>query len=230
MGSFHVALITMLLCMLIVLATVDCQGNKIQLKENGQINKDTKEVKDLLKKNNLKEGVSFRCGIFFAGKDLKDKPFQKLFIIPKRFPINQTYSNPDKEAPKVYSNDACPIAEPYGTVDKPSVHNDTCYNIFVNVVDKLKLEHDSFENEGKSIGDDICKRTVKLDIKRLPPNRRFKKGIPIGFYFSVCSDKAWYDTSLRLRQKLCCDPETGKANPTYKSCEEFDDDGKLTKA
>ena len=33
MGSFHVALITMLLCMLIVLATVDCQGNKIQLKE-----------------------------------------------------------------------------------------------------------------------------------------------------------------------------------------------------
>ena len=73
--------------------------------------------------------LSLRCGIFFAGKSFKDKPFQKIFIIPKRFPINQTYYNPDKEAPKVYSNDACPIAEPYGTVDHVSAHNDTCFYI-----------------------------------------------------------------------------------------------------
>ena len=43
----------------------------------------------------------------------------------------------------------------------------------------------------------------------------------------MCSDKAWYDTSLRLPQNLCCDPEKGKADPTFKSCEHFDDNGKL---
>ena len=73
---------------------------------------------------------SFRCGVFFAGKKLKDKPFQKLFIIPKRFPINASYHNEDSDAPKRYSkNAACPINEPYGTADDPSVHNDTCYTI-----------------------------------------------------------------------------------------------------
>merc|ERR1712226_448654 len=161
MGSLHVALISTLPWVLFFLVLVDCQGNKVQLKKNGQIDKDSKEVKELLTKNNLTADVSFRCGIFFAGKNLKDKPFQKLFILPKRFPINQTYYNSDDEAAKVYSNDACPIAEPYGTLDKPSVHNDTCYNLFVNVVNKLKLEHDSFDNEGKTIGDDIRKDTVK---------------------------------------------------------------------
>ena len=43
----------------------------------------------------------------------------------------------------------------------------------------------------------------------------------------MCSDKAWYDTSLRLPQNLCCDPEKGKADPTFKSCDHFDDNGKL---
>ena len=49
----------------------------------------------------------------------------------------------------------------------------------------------------------------------------------IGFYFNVCSDKAWYDTSLRLPQNLCCDPEKGKADPTFRSCKDFDENGKL---
>ena len=47
------------------------------------------------------------------------------------------------------------------------------------MVRKLKLEHDSFDNPGKSIGDDVCSKVVKLNIKKLPPNRRFKKGIPV---------------------------------------------------
>ena len=29
----------------------------------------------------------------------------------------------------MYSNDVCPIADPYGTVEHVSVHNDTCFNI-----------------------------------------------------------------------------------------------------
>ena len=79
---------------------------------------------------------SFRCGVFFAGKKYKDKPFEKLFILPKRFPINQTYINDDQTSendsklPKRYSPDAaCPIKNPYGTAEYQSVHNDTCFNL-----------------------------------------------------------------------------------------------------
>ena len=50
---------------------------------------------------------------------------------------------------------------------------------FQQVVSKLKLEHDSFNNDGKRVGDDICKKVVELGIKRLPPNKRFKKGIEV---------------------------------------------------
>ena len=32
--------------------------------------------------------ASFRCGIFFAGDKLNDKPREVLFIIPKRFPMD----------------------------------------------------------------------------------------------------------------------------------------------
>ena len=89
--------------------------------------------------NTLFFSESFRCGVFFAGKEFKDKPFEKLFIIPKRFPINQTYYNSDSEAPKKYSDHgACPIAKPYGTVDNPSVHNDTCYNIVSTMLKHFK--------------------------------------------------------------------------------------------
>ena len=81
---------------------------------------------------------SFRCGVFFAGKKYRDKPFQKLFILPKRFSINTSYVNVDEnndvdsseDRPKRYSSDAsCPIKNPYGTADVPSVHNDTCFHI-----------------------------------------------------------------------------------------------------
>ena len=78
---------------------------------------------------------SFRCGVFFAG-EYKAKPFQKLFILPKRFAINASFYNEDQEGnvleasklPLRYSpNAACPIANPYGTAEAPSVHNDTCF-------------------------------------------------------------------------------------------------------
>ena len=68
--------------------------------------------------------------MFFAGKKIKDKPFQKLFIIPKRFDINASYYDEDSDLPKRYSNDAvCPINNVYGTAENPSVHNDTCFAI-----------------------------------------------------------------------------------------------------
>ena len=39
----------------------------------------------------------------------------------------------------------------------------------------------------------------------------------------MCEDKTWYDTGLRADENICCDPEKGKDNPTWKSCAEFDD-------
>ena len=100
---------------------------------------------------------SFRCGVFFAGKKYRDKPFQKLFILPKRFSINTSYVNVDEnndvdsseDRPKRYSSDAsCPINNPYGTADVPSVHNDTCFHIVsqhlhvkINVFDTIIMIH-----------------------------------------------------------------------------------------
>jgi hypothetical protein len=36
----------------------------------------------------IDSSASFRCGIFFAGDKLNDKPREVLFIIPKRFPTD----------------------------------------------------------------------------------------------------------------------------------------------
>lgn len=210
----------------IIFSLAKAQNNKVEIDEKGQIDKDSDAVKDLLTENNLAPESSFRCGIFFAGKKTKDKPFEKLFIIPKRFPVNATLGDDDGKVfePKRYSNDVCPINDPYGAGrDGFSAQNGTCFFIFRHVVTKMKLEHDSFQNDGKKVGDDICKKVVELGIKKLPPNKRFKKGIEIGFYFNQCTDRKWYDTSLRMPQRLCCDPKEGKDNPTYRPCEDFDD-------
>ena len=76
--------------------------------------------------------MSFRCGIFFAGQKVKDKPSEKLFILPKRFPVNRTLGDDDGNIfePKVYTNDVCPINDPYGEArDKGSAQNGTCFFI-----------------------------------------------------------------------------------------------------
>jgi len=212
------------------LSQVSCNDND----EEVNIDKNDPKIKDLLTENDLKQTESFRCGVFFAGKNFKDKPFNKLFIIPKRFGINATFHNEDQDdalaettLPPRYSPTAsCPMAEPYGTAENPSVHNDTCFWLFKKIVDKLKLEHSSFDKTpGKSIGDDTCQQVVDLKIKRMPPNKRFEFGIPIGFYFNVCDDPTWYDTGLRLSQNLCCDLDKGKKDPTYMSCDKFCEDG-----
>ena len=48
------------------------------------------------------------------------------------------------------------------------------------MVKRLKLTHASFEgNPGKTIGDDTCERAVELGVKKMPPNKRFRAGIPV---------------------------------------------------
>ena len=52
----------------------------------------------------------------------------------------------------------------------------------------MKLEHKSFDgNPGKNIGDDTCQKVIDLGIKRLPPNKRFRKGIPVRKYLLMGS-------------------------------------------
>ena len=47
----------------------------------------------------------------------------------------------------------------------------------------MKLTHNSFDgNPGKSVGDDTCKKILDLGVKRLPPNKRFKTGIPVRIF------------------------------------------------
>ena len=60
-------------------------------------------------------------------------------------------------------------------------------------MNKLKLEHESFaRNEGKTIGDDLCNKLILLGIKKLPPNRRFKEGIPVSSYSLTYIDMEYF--------------------------------------
>lgn len=65
----------------------------------------------------------------------------------------------------------------------------------------------SRKNPGSTIGNDLCK-TLKEDakMKRLPgPNHpKFPDGVPVGFYYNICTDTTWYDTELRVPTGVCC--------------------------
>ena len=59
-----------------------------------------------------------------------------------------------------------------------------------------------------TVGDDLCD-ILKNDagMKRLPgPNHpKFKNGVPVGFYYNVCTDTKWYDSELRsTKGNICC--------------------------
>ena len=43
----------------------------------------------------------------------------------------------------------------------------------------------------------------------------------------MCEDKTWYDTGLRSPENICCDPEKGKKDPTWKACVDLDAEYKL---
>ena len=58
-----------------------------------------------------------------------------------------------------------------------------------------------------TVGDDLCdilQNDAKM--KRLPgPNHpKFKSGVPVAFYFSVCENSTWYDSELRGNEAICC--------------------------
>ena len=51
---------------------------------------------------------------------------------------------------------------------------------------------------------------LHLVVCLLPGHPRFPKGLQIGFYYNVCTDKTWYDTELRGPKNVCCKPRTKK--------------------
>ena len=58
---------------------------------------------------------------------------------------------------------------------------------------------------GFNFGDDICHHLKhRSGIKRLPPSKRFKEGIPIGYYANFCGNAKWHDTEKRSDDKVCC--------------------------
>ena len=59
-----------------------------------------------------------------------------------------------------------------------------------------------------TIGDDLCdilKNDAKM--KRLPGPKhpKFKTGVQVGFYYSICENSAWYDSELRGNAAVCCE-------------------------
>ena len=85
------------------------------------------------------------------------------------------------------------------------------FNFFLK---QLSYNTKSIANKGKgSIGDDLCfLLKEKGNMRRLPGpgHPRFPDGIPIGFYYNVCTDTAWYDTEMRSPGNICCNRKSGK--------------------
>ena len=44
-------------------------------------------------------------------------------------------------------------------------------------------------------------------MKRLPGPKhpKFKTGVQVGFYYSICENSAWYDSELRGNAAVCCE-------------------------
>lgn len=65
-----------------------------------------------------------------------------------------------------------------------------------------------------SVGDDLCHLlSEKTKIRRLP-NRKFKRGLSVGFYYNSCGEKTWHDTEFRMPLNICCDKDA-----KYVDCE-----------
>lgn len=167
---------------LVLLVSVDAQANTPDPgNEEG--------FKDLITANDLDENASFRCGIFFAGDTLNDKPREVVYILPKRFPTD------------------C------GSVKQEEVKA-FCLNLFKRLTGVLTWKTTSKKRGAPfSIGDDVCDGALKkTGLKKPPPSPRFPDGVAIGFYYNYCKDIKWYDTELRVPQNLCCKEDADDPN------------------
>jgi len=134
-------------------------------------------------KDEVTAEASYRCGVFYAGA-LGEKPIKALYVVPKRFPFD------------------CDRAEP----ELIEAAKTECIDLFENLGKAVTWETSSRLRSGDfNFGDDICHHLKhRSGIKRLPPSKRFKKGIPIGYYFNFCGQTQWYDTEKRSDDNICC--------------------------
>ncbi|TRY72302.1 hypothetical protein TCAL_03423 [Tigriopus californicus] len=146
------------------------------------------DLTDLETVNGLEETESFRCGVFFSGKNKGDKPRMKIFIIPKRFETS------------------CPAKN-------PKEYEKYCGDLFNKVKSKITWRTPSKKRSGFNVGDDLCALVKKEAGIRKLPNKRFPRGLEVGFYYNYCSDITWYDTGNRIKTNLCCD-----TNQRYVDC------------
>merc|ERR1712226_90727 len=132
--------------------------------------------------NDIPDDKSFRCGIFFAGKKLGDKPRLKIYILPKRWEATC-------DAPK------------------PEEYKKFCYDLFEGFSKFVGWDSPSRRDPegGRTIGDDLCRLLRKRAGFRKLPNKKFPEGVEVGFYYNSCEDKKWYDTEFRLPPNICCD-------------------------
>merc|ERR1711962_716171 len=169
---------------------------------------DDPRIRDLLTANDLSKNVSFRCGMFYApesGDVIKPeaKPKAKIFILPKRFKIEKATFDEVKDIE--YSGKTCSDM----TNGKPEEDMEKyCTALFQKFVENNNMETGSKVRDPKAhtMGDDFCEYLTKVGvpIKRAPPNKKYPDGINVGFYYNKCNDKKWYDTQLRMTEKVCC--------------------------
>jgi len=134
-------------------------------------------------KNEIKAEESYRCGVFYAGPP-GEKPIQALYVVPKRFKFDCTRDEPE-------------------LIESA---NQECIDLFTNLGKAVSWNTTSRLRKGDfNFGDDICHHLKhRTETKRLPPSQRFKKGIPIGYYFNFCGNSKWHDTLERSDDNVCC--------------------------
>lgn len=178
-------------------------------------NFENEAVRDLLTPNDLTPDVSFRCGMFYSPNKVGAKPKAKIFILPKRFKIEKATFEEFETSKGLYSGKTCEDiqeGEPQLEMDK------YCFGLFQRFVEKNNMLSGSKVRDPTKhrMGDDFCEYLTKVGVPKenLPPNKRFPKGIQVGFYYNKCNDKKWYDTTLRMEETVCCklDGDTLKYN------------------
>jgi len=173
-------------------------------------------VRDLLTANDLPKNVSFRCGMFYSPNKVGAKPKAKIFILPKRFKIENATFEEFKDAKGLYSGNTCDDGIEDG---KPQFEMEKyCFGLFKKFVENNNMKSGSKVRDPvkHSMGDDFCEYLTKVGVPKdkVPPNKKFPKGIQVGFYYNKCNDKKWYDTTLRMEETVCCklDGDTLKYN------------------
>merc|ERR1712241_56045 len=170
----------------VVISGNEEDGQVLKFKNRGENLDKGLEKLNVDNKNEVTAEESYRCGVFYAGPP-GAKPIKALYVVPKRFSFNC-----DR-----------PEAELIEDAKKE------CIDLFENLGKAVTWETQSRLRQGDfNFGDDICHHLKhRSGIKRLPPSKRSKNGVPIGYYFNFCGNAKWHDALRRSDDNICCKRE-----------------------